>query len=459
MPTVTFTPTAPPDIDLRRLLEQEGARAAAASLLAYHPVEIVEALEPLDSEDRFAIFSHLPDGVAGQILRNADAGFRHDLLEQLPDQRLAELLDRRPVDEAGNLLDQLSEERAEEVLALMPSSEARPLQALRRYPAHSVGRLMVRRVPRISPAWSTAETLAHLQRADADLDTVNNLYVVDVAGRLVGVVALRELIMASPDRRIGDLMQRRLIMVTPETDREEAANLISRYNFLALPVVDDDQGLLGIVTVDDLVDVLIQESTEDVLRMGGVAGPEDAPDTTSYWAGRIPVVVRKRLSWLLMLFVAETFTGSVLRHFEGELAAVTALAFFVPLLIGTGGNAGSQTVTTIVRGLALGEIRMRDASRVLLRESTTGLLLGLLLGAVAFGRALLWKSSLPLASAVGLTVVAICTWANTVGSMIPILAQRLKFDPTIVSAPFITTLVDATGLIIYFMVAKAILGI
>jgi len=456
---VTFTPTAPPDIDLRRLLEQEGARAAAASLLAYHPVEIVEALEPLDSEDRFAIFSHLPDSVAGQILRNSDAGFRAELLEQLPDQRLAELLDRRPVDEAGNLLDQLPEERAEEVLALMPSAEARPLQALRRYPAHSVGRLMVRRVPRISPAWTVAETLAHLQRADADLETVNNLYVVDVAGRLVGVVALRELVVATPDRRIGDLMQRRLIMVTPETDREEAANLISRYNFLALPVVDDDQVLLGIVTVDDLIDVLIQESTEDVLRMGGVAGPEDGPETTSYWAGRIPAVVRKRLTWLLLLFVAETGTGSVLRMFESELHRVTALALFIPLLIGTGGNAGSQAVTTIVRGLAVGEIRLPDALRVLGRECLTGMLLGVLLGVLAFGRALVWKAPLPLAASVALTVIAVCAWANTVGSMIPMLAQRLKIDPTVVSAPFITTLVDATGLIIYFMVAKAILGI
>jgi magnesium transporter len=317
----------------------------------------------------------------------------------------------------------------------------------------------VRRVPRISPNWTVAETHSHLQRTDDDLETVNNLYVVDIAGRLVGVVALRELVVSVPERRIGDLMQRRLIMVTPESDREEAANLISRYNFLALPVVDDDQTLLGVVTIDDLIDVLIQEGTEDALRMGGVAGPEDAPDTTSYWAGRISAVVRKRLTWLLLLFVAETGTGSVLRHFQTELHTATALALFIPLLIGTGGNAGSQAVTTIVRGLAVGEIRLRDGLRVLARECTTGLLLGLLLGMLAFGRALLWKAPLPLAAVVGLTVIAVCAWANTVGSMIPMLAQRLRIDPTVVSAPFITTLVDATGLIIYFVIAKTILGV
>lgn len=456
---MTFTPTAPPEIDLRRLLEQEGARAAAASLLAYHPVEIVEALEPLDHDERFAVFSHLPDSVAGQILRAADAEFRAGMLERLPNRRLAELLDRRPVDEANNLLDQLPEERAEEVLALMPSAEARPLLALRRYPPQSVGRLMVRRVPRVAPNWTVAETLSHLQRADPDLETVNNLYVVDVAGRLVGVISLRELLLAPPERRLADLMQRRLIMVTPETDREEAANLISRYNFLALPVVDDDQTLLGIVTVDDLIDVLIQENTEDALRMGGVASPEDAPDTTSYWAGRISTVVRKRLTWLLLLFVGGTFTGMVLRHFQTELHTMTKLAVFIPLLIGTGGNAGSQAVTTIVRGLAVGEIRRRDALRVMTRECATGLLLGLLLGTLGLLWALLWEAPMSLALAVGLTAVAVCAWANAVGAMIPMLAQRLRIDPTVVSAPFITTLVDATGLIIYFVIAKAILGI
>jgi magnesium transporter len=458
-PTVTFTPTAPPEIDLRRLLEQEGPRAAAARLLSYHPVEMAEALEPLDAEERFAVFSHLPDGIAAQILRNADAEFRAGILERLPSRRLAELLDRRPVDEAGNLLDQLPEERAEEVLSLMPSSEARPLQALRAYPPQSVGRLMVRRVPRVPPTLTVAEALTYLRRTDADLETVNNLYAVDPSGRLAGVVALRELMTAAPERRLADLMQRRLIMVTPETDREEAANLVSRYNFLALPVVDDEQQLLGIVTVDDLIDVLIQENTEDVLRLGGVGGHEGPSDTTPYWAGRITAVVKKRLSWLLLLFVAETFTGSVLRHFGDELHRVTALAFFIPLLIGTGGNAGSQTVTTIVRGLAVGEIRLRDALRVLWRECSTGMLLGLLLGIVAFGRALLWKASLPLAVAVAVTILAVCTWANTVGAIIPILAQRLRIDPTVVSAPFITTLVDATGLVIYFLVAKAILGL
>src|SRR5262249_32085650 len=199
--------------------------------------------------------------------------------------------------------------------------------------------------------------------------------------------------------------------VTPETDQEEVARLVSRYDLLALPVVDAGGHILGIVTVDDVLDVLVQEGTEDVLRFSGIeGGPEfDQP----YFTIPILRVVRKRVAWLLLLFLAETFTGSVLRLFESELSRVVALSFFIPLLIGTGGNTGAQTVSTLIRGLALGEIRVRDTWRVILRELWSGLLLGLILGTVAFGRALLWGSSYPLAAVVGLTIIAICTWANT----------------------------------------------
>jgi magnesium transporter len=254
-------------------------------------------------------------------------------------------------------------------------------------------------------------------------------------------------------------MQTRLVMVTPDTDREQAADLISRYNFLALPVVDDERHLLGVVTVDDLIDVLIQEGTEDVLRMGGVGGHEDPVAAAPYWAGHITAAVKKRLPWLLLLFLAQTLTGSVLRHYDHALAHNLSLAFFIPLLLGTGGNTGSQAVTTVVRGLALGEIRLRDALGVFGREAFTGLLLGLLLGMAAFGWALFWKAPLALAGTVALAVLAVSTWATTVGALVPLAAQRLRIDPTVVSTPFISTLVDATGLVIYFLIARAVLGI
>jgi magnesium transporter len=276
------------------------------------------------------------------------------------------------------------------------------------------------------------------------------------SGRLLGSVSLRDLVMAELDQPVEKVMRRKPVTVAALDDQEAVANKIAKYNLLAVPVLEKDGTVVGFVTVDDVVDVLIEEGTEDVLKMAAIEGGAlDKP----YFQNSVFSVVRKRIGWLLLLFVAETFTGTVLRHYEGELAAVVALAFFIPLLIGTGGNAGSQTVTTVIRSLALGEVRLRDAWRVLGREFSTGALIGILVGAVAFGRALTWGAHMPLAVTVGVTVLVICTWSTTVGSLIPIAAQRFGVDPAVLSAPMIATLVDATGLIIYFRIAKLFLGL
>ena len=456
---MTFALPTAPALAVRDLLERDGPQAVALQLLTLHPVEITEALEPLAHDERLGVVRALPVHIAAQVLLNADSEFRAGLLERLSPEALAQILDRMPVEHATQILEQLDETRQGEVLASSAPDDVAQMETIRRCAPSSVGRLLVRQVPRIREDQTVAETFRYLRRVSADMETINNLYVLDELGELRGVIALRELVVAEPHERIRDLMQTRVVMVTPDTDREEAAQLISRYNFLALPVVDERRRLLGVLTVDDLVDVLIQENTEDVLNLGAVSGGGDAEENTSYWAGQVFSVVKKRIGWLLLLFVAETFTGAVLRHFDAELAKVTALAFFVPLLIGTGGNAGSQTVATIVRGLALGEIRLRDAFRVLLRESSAGLLLGLMLGLFGFVRALLWGQDWRLCATVGVALVAICIWATVVGSVVPLLARRLRIDPTVVSAPLITTVVDATGLIIYFWVAKAMLGI
>jgi magnesium transporter len=237
-------------------------------------------------------------------------------------------------------------------------------------------------------------------------------------------------------------------------DQELVANRIAKYNLLAVPVLEKDGSVVGFVTVDDVIDVMVEEGTEDVLKMAAIEpGALDKP----YFQNPVLTVVRKRIGWLLLLFVAETFTGTVLRAYESELAAVVALSFFIPLLIGTGGNAGSQTVSTIIRSLALGEIRIRDAGRVVLREAGTGLTVGIGLAVIAFGRALLWGAHMPLAITVAVTILAICAWSTTVGSLIPIAAQRFGIDPAVLSAPLIATLVDATGLVIYFQIAKVFL--
>src|SRR2546421_9477459 len=240
-------------------------------------------------------------------------------------------------------------------------------------------------------------------------------------GHLLGAVSLRDLVMAELDRPLTEVMRRKPVTVNAIDDQEAVALKIAKYDLLAVPVLELDQRVVGFVTVDDVIDVLVEEQTEDLLRMAGVEpGALDKP----YFDNPILRVVRKRIGWLLLLFVAETFTGTVLRYYQSELSAVVALSFFIPLLIGTGGNAGSQTVTTIIRSIALGEIRLKHALRVLGREMSIGIIIGVLIGAVAFFRALLWGAHAPLAITVSITVLAICTWSTTVGSLIPIAAER-----------------------------------
>lgn len=456
---MTFALPTAPAVDVRALIERNGPQALALQLLALHPVEISESLESLDHDERFQVVSALPADKAAHVLLNSDAESRAGLLGRLSPTNLALILDHMPVEHATRILEQLDDPKQEAVLAASSPEDAAQMKAIQNCRPSSVGRLLVRQVPRIQQQMSVGEAFRYLRRSSAQLSTINNLYVLDKDAVLVGVVALRDLVEASPDAHIRDLMQRRVVMVTPDTDREEAAHLISRYNFLALPVVDDRKRFLGIVSVDDLVDVLIQEGTEDLLHLGAVAGGDETEGSSSYWDGRIGSAVKKRVGWLLLLFLAGSLTSQVLKHFQVQLQELVALSFFVPLLIGTGGNAGSQTVMTVVRGLALGEIRPRDAGRVLFRETLTGLLLGLLLGLIAFIGAWVVTGDIRLGAVLGTAVVAVCAWSTCVGALVPITAHFLKVDPTVASAPFISTLVDATGLMIYFLIAKLILRI
>jgi magnesium transporter len=309
---------------------------------------------------------------------------------------------------------------------------------------------------RVRPEMSAADAIAFLRLIDPEIETFTDLYVLNPVQQLLGVVSLRAVITAPPERLMREIMNPHIVTVPPETDQEQVARLVARYDVLALPVVGEGR-MLGIVTVDDVIDVLVSEGTEDVLRFAGIeSGPElDQP----YFTVPIQRVVRKRIVWLLLLFLAGTLTSSVLSAFEGELELMVVLSVFIPLLIGTGGNTGAQTVSTVIRGLALGEIRSRDTLRVILRELFSGLLLGALLGCVAFVWTLLGGYPTELAAVVGLTIVAICLWANVIGSLVPLVAQKLGIDPAVVSAPLITTLVDATGLAIYLLIAKALLGL
>jgi magnesium transporter len=451
---------------LRLSTEEERDAALRAALAGAHPADIALAMEELTYPEALAVFVRLDEARAAEALDELanDQELLRYLIANSGPGRIAALLDRLPMDDAAEVVADASPEQAAALLTDLTArapADAAEVRELLSYGERTAGRLITDKFVRLDPAMTVEEAFAAVRHADPEVETLTDLFVVErvpVNGReeerLLGVLSLRELVRARPEQTIGEVMVRDLITVSVDTDQEEVAQLISRYDLLALPVLDRNGFLAGIITVDDVVDILVEEQTEDVLKLGAVAATE-----VPYMATGVLATVRQRFGWLLLLFVAETATGTVLRHFEDELARVVALAFFVPLLIGTGGNAGAQTVTTITRALALGEIRFRDLARVLWREMRTGVILGAALGAVGFGRALLWHTGMGLAGVVALSMTLIVVWAVTVGAVLPITFKRLGWDPAVMSAPFITTLVDATGLFLYFKLADALLGI
>lgn len=419
------------------------------------PADLADLLNQLTVVEAATVLTMLAVPRAVQVFDQPTMTRRTAILEHLPAARAAQILEGMAADERTDIVQQMGQRERRKLLPTLRTDVRAEVERLCQYPPHSAGGIMTTEFVRLEPGMTVADALRHIRAVARDKESIYACYVLEPGtGHLLGSLSLRDLVMADLASPIMEVMRRKPITVDAIEDQESVANKIAKYNLLAVPVLEKDGSVVGFVTVDDVVDVLVEEGTEDMLRLAGVEpGALDKP----YFDNPVLLVVRKRIGWLLLLFVAETFTGTVLRHYETEIAAVVALSFFIPLLIGTGGNAGSQTVTTIIRSLALREIRMKDAWRVLAREATTGVFIGVLLGAFAFGRALLWGAHMPLAATVAITILAICSWSTTVGSLIPILAERFGVDPAVLSAPLITTLVDATGLVIYFSIAKAIL--
>lgn len=455
MTTITLTTLEALERQVRDALATEDVTGLQALLAAQHPADVADVIDRLDDDDQIRVFRLLSPEEAAEVLGETSSDATRELIEQLPPDEAGDLLDRLPMDDVVEILTEDVPEHQQELLAAMAPSDAAEVRSLLAYPPQSAGRLMTGKFVGVTPTMTAAETISYLRLTDPEIESLTYLYVLDATRRLLGVVSLRAVITAAPGRRLDELMNPQVITVAPETDQEEVARLVSQYNLLAVPVVVDDRRMLGIITVDDVIDVLVAESTEDVLRFGGVESGNDQPYFT------VPVLraVRRRVIWLLLLFLAGTLTSTVIRLFEDELEQAIVLSSFIPLLIGTGGNTGAQTVSTVIRGLALGEIRLRDAWRVIGRELGNGVVLGVLLGGIALVWAYLWGYPIEIAAVVGLSITAICTWANTIGSLVPLIAQKLKIDPATVSAPLITTLVDATGLAIYLLIARALLGL
>ncbi len=434
---------------LIRERERDGVLGLADTIGAAEWADLVPQLERdevallvlwLPDDEIAAILEELPPVEAARILRTLSA------------PEASQLLGEMDPDDAADVVEQLPRSTVDEILVRMKPDEAAEIRELSGYEPDTAGGIMTPEYVAVSKDATSAQAIAAIRQLVDEAETVNYVYVVDDERHLLGVLSLYRLLLSPDSTPVEQLMAPSTVRVRATADQETAARILTDRNLLAIPVVDDDDHLLGIITEDDVADVIEAEVTEDIERLGG-----SQPLNLPYRLASVPLLVRKRVGWLLLLFIAQGYTGTVLQNFEGELAAVVALSFFIPLLIGTGGNVGSQTVTLVVRAMALGEVALRDIAWLVFKELRVGLIMGLVMGVAAIGQAWFLGVSTDIAMAVSITVIAICAWAATVAAALPLILRRLGVDPAVVSAPLISTLVDGTGLIIYFEIARLVL--
>jgi magnesium transporter len=445
---------------LDRLLRDARWDEARRDLTRLRPFHLADELTRLDGAQRAVAFRLLPKDLALAVFEALDPPAQGELLAELRDEAAREFVARLDPDDRAELLEELPAKVVNQLLADLSPHERRLTTGLLGYPAEAVGRMMSPEYVALKATMTAGEALERVRAVGAAAETVYTLPVIAEDRRLIGVSSLRQVVLAEPAAAVAELMTEP-IATSALTDRETAARLLQEADLLALPVVDAEHRLVGVFTFDDAMEVLEGADTEDHTRAGG-AEPLRRP----YLMAGVLHLARTRAVWLLVLMGAATLTVLVMNTFEAELEAVVVLALFVPLLIGTGGNAGAQAATTVTRAIAVGEVRFRDLGRVLAREARVGVLLGGMLAAVAMlaGTVFLalrgedWADSVRIAAVLAVSLVGICTLAATAGALMPMLAKRIGIDPAVVSAPFITTTVDATGLVIYFLVAKLLLA-
>jgi magnesium transporter len=438
------------------LIGRKDLAALKKYLEPWHPSDLAPMLAELQVESLAALFRCSNHDLAAATFGYLSVHAQKKLLRMLSQQQAAELLNALPPDDRTAFIDSLPLDVAMQMLSLLSPEERKVAQDLLAYPESSVGRMMTLDFIAVRAEWSVVQALDFIREHGYDRETLNVVYVVDDQGRLIDDVRVRRFLLASPERLVRELMDGNVPQLTATDDRQHALDLFRKFDRVALPVVDEGGRLIGIVTVDDILDVADAEATEDIQKLGGTEALDEPYITIAL--GRM---VKKRASWLIVLFLGEMLTATAMTFFQGEIEKAVILALFVPLVISSGGNAGSQAATLVIRALALGEFTLGQWWKVMRRELAVGLALGLILGAVGFLRIATWSMFsdvygphwLLIALTVGVALVGIVLWGSLMGSMLPLLLKRVGFDPATSSAPFVATLVDVTGLVIYFSVA------
>jgi magnesium transporter len=447
--------------EIRGLIDARDFGALREIFREWPPADVAEVILDLAEDEQVIIFRLLPNALAADVFEYLDVEAQQQLLRAMAHEQVVAILNEMSPDDRTALLEEMPSAAARQLIKLLTPDERRIAQALLGYPEDSVGRLMTPDFVAVHDDWTVKEVLDHVREFGRDSETLNVIYVVDERGKLIDDLRMREFLLRPFEAKVSDFRDRAFIALKVNDSQEEALNAFRRYDRVALPVVDSNGVLVGIVTSDDMLDVAEEEATEDIQKLGGMEAL-DEPYTT------IPLMrmVKKRATWLIILFLGEMLTATAMQGYNGEIEKAAILAMFLPLIISSGGNSGSQATTLVIRAMALGELRLGDWFRVVRKELLSGLSLGLILGTIGFFRISLWqylhifdygKYHWLVAFTVGVALVGVVLWGTISGAMLPFLLRRCRLDPATSSAPFVATLVDVTGLIIYFNVALFIL--
>ncbi len=436
------------------LLEEHNFKELKEGLESMHPVDIVEALEELDKKQRTLVFRLLAKEEAAEVFTDMNSDMREDLINALTDSELEEVMEEMYVDDTVDVLEEMPANVVDRLLAVTDEQTRQKINALLQYPEDSAGSIMNIEYISLRKEMTVADAILKIRQVGINKETIYTCYVTEKK-KLIGMVDVKELLTAGESRLIGDIMDENVLYARTLDDQEHVANMINKYGLVAIPIIDHEDCLVGIVTVDDAMLVLQDEATEDISIMAGVSPNED-----SYFETSVFKQVKNRTPWLMLLMLSATVTGEILGYYESAMASMPILITFIPMLMGTGGNCGSQSSTLIIRGLAVGEIEFKDIFKVVFKEIRVALIVGTLLAFVNGIRiCIMYDRDIMLAVALGITMIAVVTMAKCIGCILPLIAKKIGLDPAIMAAPLITTILDTCTILVYFNIVTTVFAL
>lgn len=437
---------------VEEMLEKQDLEALRLYLEELHPYEIGALLDELEESKQLVILSLTLPEAAAEALEHLDYDDQYRLLDHLDEESASKIIAAMGRDAIADLLMAIHPNKAQEIMAMIPQEYLESIKFLMSYPEDSAGGIMSLDYIQARQYWTIERVIEHFRKVGRKQSVTNYIYIVDAVGKLVGVLSLKELLLNEPKTKVEDVMHTNIITVLATADQEEAAKLMSQYDLMILPVVNEQGRLVGVITADDIMDVIEEEDTEDIHRLGG-SQPLDLP----YLESTLTTLFSKRIGWLVVLFATQAVTSNILKHYEGVLSSVVALTFFMPLLAGVGGNSGTQASSLIIRGLALGEITVQDIAVILFKELRVSALIGIVMGTIGYFFAWMVSGSTSVAAVVAVTVTVVLIVSSTIGAILPIVGRAFRLDPAVFSAPLISTVVDITSLTVYFNIAIKLL--